>query len=91
VIARYYELHVRGDVPRRMETDLETTAWFQRQHETVLTTELIDQQELQVLLVRMVDFGLDVREIHCVPHPWSPATGYVAGGTAQDRSNESRS
>ncbi len=76
MLARSYEIHVRGVLPEPVLADIRS-AQPTLEVRTVLSGLVRDQAELQGLLRRMHNLGLELLELRQVPEepePGSPAS-----------------
>lgn len=58
-----YEIHVRGELPQHLASDLGGLTSIEAPPETVLLTPLIDQAGLHDMLALLRDFGVELVEV----------------------------
>jgi hypothetical protein len=61
--AKWYEIHVRGEIPREQLSEFENLTTFLEPAGTVLSGEVADQAALQGILVRIQSLGLELIEV----------------------------
>ena len=67
MIARHYEIRVRGHIPPDELVEFENVTAVVQSGETVLRGLVIDQAALQGMLQRLHMLGLDLIEVRRVP------------------------
>ncbi len=67
MIARYYEIRVRGHIPPDELVEFENVSAVVNSSETVLRGLVIDQAALQGILQRLHRLGLDLIEVRRRP------------------------
>ena len=67
MIARHYEIRVRGHIPPDELVEFENVTAVVQSGETVLCGLVIDQSALQGILQRLHVLGLDLIEVRRVP------------------------
>ena len=67
MIARHYEIRVRGHIPPDELVEFENVTAVVQSGETVLRGLVIDQAALQGILQRLHMLGLDLIEVRRVP------------------------
>lgn len=61
--AKWYEIHVRGEIPREQLAEFENMTTFLEPAGTVLSGEVADQAALQGILARIQSLGLELVEV----------------------------
>lgn len=67
MIARYYEIRVRGHIPPDELVEFENVTAVEQSGETLLHGLVVDQSALQGILQRLHLLGLDLIEVRRVP------------------------
>jgi hypothetical protein len=70
-----YEILLSGPLPPELADEFADMAHAETPAETVLVTEAIDQSELEKLIARIRDLGLELRELRRAPDPEQPPEG----------------
>jgi hypothetical protein len=58
-----YEIHIKGHVPQDLMAELGDTTQVEVPAETVLLTDVIDQEGLHALIERLQSLGLELLEL----------------------------
>jgi hypothetical protein len=68
---RWYEIHVRGEIPSEAMAELTGLTAVLEPAETVISGIVADQAALQGILVRIQSLGLELLEVrrHSIPSP----------------------
>lgn len=61
--AKWYEIHVRGEIPRDQLPEFQNLTTFVEPAGTVLSGEVADQAALQGILTRIQSLGLELIEV----------------------------
>jgi hypothetical protein len=70
--AKWYEIHVRGEIPSEQMPEFERMTALVEPAETVLSGVVADQAALQGILARLQSLGLELVEVR--RHPVSGAS-----------------
>jgi hypothetical protein len=73
VPAKWYEIHVRGEIPNDQLPEFEHMTAFVEPAETVLSGVVADQAALQGILARLQSLGLELVEVRRQPGTSSPS------------------
>lgn len=63
-----YEIYLRGEAPAEFLSQLGEARQVPAPVETVLVTDLVDQDGLHRLITRIRDLGLELRGLRCLPY-----------------------
>jgi hypothetical protein len=72
VVERWYEIHVRGELPSDVLSEFKGMTTFTEPAETVLSGIVQDQAALQGVLARIHALGLELVEVRRLPDTAAP-------------------
>jgi hypothetical protein len=74
VVKRWYEIHVRGEIPTEAKAEFEGMTTILEPAETVISGVVEDQAALQGILARVQALGLELVEVRRLPGTGGPPT-----------------
>jgi hypothetical protein len=72
VVERWYEIHVRGEIPAEALAEFEGLTTLLEPAETVISGPVADQAALQGVLARVQALGLELVEVRRLPGTGAP-------------------
>ncbi len=75
MVDRWYEIHVRGEIPPEALAEFEGMTTLLEPAETVISGAVADQAALQGVLARVQALGLELVEVRRLPGTGAPPGG----------------